>query len=328
MTAPLLQLDDVRVWYPIRRGLLARTVGHVRAVDGVSLQIHPGEALGLVGESGCGKTTLARAVLRLEPVRAGRITFAGEDLTRLRGPALRAMRRQMQVVFQDPFASLNPRMPVIDLVTEAMVAHGLIKARERTAEARRLLDEVGLGADALQRYPHEFSGGQRQRISIARALALRPRLVVCDEPVSALDVSVQAQVLNLLRDLRERHGLSYLFISHDLSVVRQIADRTAVMYLGRLVEQGPTDRILNAPAHPYTQALISAIPRRDGKRQTRIVLRGDVPSPARPPAGCAFHPRCPRAIPACAAQIPPLEPASDAPDHLAACIRLHDPTPP
>ncbi len=322
---PLLELDDLRVWYPIRRGLMARTVGHVRAVDGVTLRIAPGETLGLVGESGCGKSTLARAVLRLEPVRSGAIRFEGIDMTRLRGQALRAKRRELQIVFQDPYSSLNPRMTVQDLVTEGLITHGMIAARERAGEARRLLTEVGLGADALHRYPHEFSGGQRQRISVARALALRPRLVICDEPVSALDVSVQAQVLNLLRDLAERHGLAYLFISHDLSVVRQIADRTAVMYLGRIVEEGPTDRILDAPAHPYTQALISAIPRPTGVRRQRIILHGDVPSPSRPPPGCAFHPRCPRAIPACAAALPPTVSASSAPGHRAACIRIETP---
>ncbi|MCE9614903.1 MAG: ATP-binding cassette domain-containing protein [Lentisphaerae bacterium] len=323
-TAPLLQVEDVRVWFPIRRGVLARTVGHVRAVDGVSLHVNPGETLALVGESGCGKTTLARAILRLESARAGRIRFEGRDLATLAPADLRPLRRHLQVIFQDPYASLNPRMTVQDIVTEGLVRHGLIHGRERESEALRLLSDVGLGRDALHRYPHEFSGGQRQRISVARAVSLHPKLIICDEPVSALDVSVQAQVLNLLMDLRDKYALSYLFISHDLGVVRQIADRTAVMYLGRLVETGRTDDILENPRHPYTRALISAIPRAGQPRRERIVLKGDVPSPARPPSGCRFHPRCPYATAACRDTEPPLVPHPSCPDRPVACIRLGD----
>jgi oligopeptide/dipeptide ABC transporter ATP-binding protein len=320
MTAPLLQLEDVRVWFPIRRGVLSRTVGHVRAVDGVSLDIKPGETLGLVGESGCGKTTLARAILGLEPVHAGRLHFDGRELTHANASTWRSVRRDLQIVFQDPFASLNPRMSVLDILSEGMVQHRMVKSRSREREAVRLLTDVGLDADALHRYPHEFSGGQRQRIGVARAVSLRPKLIVCDEAVSALDVSVQAQVLNLLMDLRDKYALSYLFISHDLSVVRQVADRTCVMYLGRIVESGPTDAVIREPAHPYTQALVSAIPRVGISGVRRLVLAGDVPSPASPPPGCHFHTRCPHVIAACRARQPSLE-AVERGSRLVACIR-------
>ena len=316
---PLLELDGLRTWFPIRRGIFSHTVGHVQAVDGVSLKLEKGKTLGLVGESGCGKTTLARTILRLDPAREGRILFKGDDVLQLSGEALRQLRRNLQIVFQDPFASLNPRMTVMDLVTEGMVTHGLIPAARKEEEAARLLQEVGLGKRALYRYPHEFSGGQRQRISVARAISLRPEVVICDEAVSALDVSVQAQVLNLLMDLRERHGLSYLFISHDLSVVRHIADDVAVMYLGRIVEHGPAQQVMDHPQHPYTRALVSAIPKPRSEGRQRIVLEGDVPSPANPPSGCRFHPRCPYATDRCAQDDPVLQEMEQGGD--IACLR-------
>jgi oligopeptide/dipeptide ABC transporter ATP-binding protein len=320
----LLSVADLKTWFPIRRGVLARTVGHVRAVDGVSLSIAPGETLGLVGESGCGKTTLARTILGLDPVRSGNIRFNGRDLASLSRDDRRAVRRELQVVFQDPFASLNPRQTVGHIITEGLVEHGVIRPRERAARATELLAEVGLNADMLHRYPHEFSGGQRQRISIARAISMKPSLVICDEAVSALDVSVQAQVLNLLLDLRERHGLSYLFISHDLGVVRHLSQRIAVMYLGQVVEIGEAQEVMNRPRHPYTKALISAIPKVGQERRDRVVLEGDVPSPAAPPSGCRFHPRCPYATDACRQTEPPLEPVDGNASHQVACIRQHE----
>ena len=255
---PLLEIRDLRTYYPIRRGVLARTVGAVRAVDGVSLAVEAGEAVGLVGESGCGKTTLARTILRLETPHSGEIRLDGVDVATLRGVALKAYRRAVQVVFQDPFASLNPRHTVLDLVTEGMLAHGLATPANRREAAARLLDDVGLSADLLDRYPHAFSGGQRQRIAIARALALGPRLLICDEAVSALDLSVRAQILNLLADLREKHGLAYLFITHDLGVVQHLADRIVVMRRGVVVESGPAEQVMARPAHPYTRELLAA----------------------------------------------------------------------
>ena len=308
---PLLQIRDLRVWFPIRRGILSRPVGYVRAVDGVSLDLAARQTVGLVGESGCGKTTLARAVMRLDPVRSGSIRFMGRDLLSLSGSDLKGIRRELQIVFQDPFSSLNPRMTVMGIVTEGMVHHRIIRPRERREAATRLLAEVGLGPEVLHRYPHEFSGGQRQRVSVARAISLRPRLIICDEAVSALDVSVQAQVINLLMDLRDRHELSYLFISHDLSVVRHISDLVIVMYLGQAVEYGPTEGVIGAPYHPYTQALISAIPQVGRDRSKRIVLEGDVPSPATPPPGCRFHPRCPHARERCRGEAPHYEETGD-----------------
>lgn len=296
--APLLELLDLKTWFPVRRGVFAKTIGHVRAVDGVSLTIARGETLGLVGESGCGKTTLGRTILGLDPPHSGRMRFDGRDISRLSRAAKRQLRRRMQIIFQDPLSSLNPRMNILDIVTEGVREFGLV-ADSREAHATRLLREVGLDADALYRYPHEFSGGQRQRINVARAISLRPDFIVCDEAVSALDVSVQAQVINLMIDLREKYSLAYLFISHDLSVVSNIAGRVAVMYLGRVVEEGPTDSIIRDPLHPYTQALIRAVPVPGAHRAKSPPLKGETPSPLAPPPGCRFHTRCPEAMDVC-----------------------------
>ncbi|RMG30488.1 MAG: ABC transporter ATP-binding protein [Gammaproteobacteria bacterium] len=303
---PLLEVRGLKVHFPIRRGLLRRTVGHVHAVDGVDLRIGQGQTLALVGESGCGKTTAGKAILQLLRPTAGSVRFDGTELTRLRGEALRRRRREFQIIFQDPYSSMNPRMMIRDIVEEGMRAQGIGRtARERHARARDLLLRVGLREEHLDRYPHEFSGGQRQRICIARALAVEPRLIVCDEPTSALDVSVQAQILNLLSELQRDFGLAYLFITHNLSVVGYLADRVAVMYLGRLVEEGPVAGVLEAPLHPYTEALISAVPRIDPEQRREIIrLEGDLPSPTRPPSGCHFHPRCPKAQPICARSYP------------------------
>jgi oligopeptide/dipeptide ABC transporter ATP-binding protein len=311
-TTPLLRASDIAVHYPIRRGVLQRVVGHVRAVDGVSLSIAPGETLGLVGESGCGKSSLARALLLLHRPTQGEILFdAGQGpaiaLEQLPDSSLRLLRRHMQIVFQDPYSSLNPRLRIGRALTEPLRAMGLGDAAERQARARVVLDAVGMPADAIARFPHEFSGGQRQRIGIARALAPKPRLVVLDEPVSSLDVSVRAQVLNLLQALQAELGLTYLFVSHDLSVVRYICDRVAVMYLGRIVEEGPTEALFRAPLHPYTEALLSALPLPvAGMRRARVRLRGDPPSPISLPTGCAFHPRCRFAQDRCRTEAPVL----------------------
>lgn len=303
---PLLQVDDLKVYFPIRKGLFKRTVGYVKAVDGVSLSLGRGRTLALVGESGSGKTTAAKAILQLIPPTAGRITFAGQSLRDLNPAALRRMRADLQIVFQDPYASLNPRMMVQDIVEEGMVAlQPQMTAKERQARMDALLDRVGLPLAAKQRYPHEFSGGQRQRIAIARALAVNPKLIICDEPTSALDVSVQAQILNLLLELQQEMGLSYLFITHNLAVVQQIAHEVAVMYLGRIVEQGRVEEVLEHPKHPYTQALLSSVPVIDpAARRPIIRLKGDMPSPAHPPSGCHFHPRCPKAFEPCASVYP------------------------
>ena len=316
-TPPLVVIDRLQTLFPIRKGLLRRTVGAVRAVDGVSFAIGRGRTLGLVGESGCGKTTVGRSLLRLVEPTAGRVTFAGHDVLAAGGAALRGLRRRMQIVFQDPYGSLNPRMKVRSILEEGLVIHGLGTPGERLERMTRALARTGMPAAALDRYPHEFSGGQRQRIAIARAIVIEPEFLVLDEPISALDVSIQAQVVNLLVELREQLGLTYLFISHDLSVVEYVSDDVAVMYLGRIVEAAASARLYAEPLHPYTLALFSAVPSVDPRRRRqRIVLAGDVPSPARPPAGCRFHPRCPLAEAVCRQADPP---ATQLDGHLVHC---------
>jgi oligopeptide transport system ATP-binding protein len=318
---PLLEIDDLRVHFPVRRGWLGRGAT-VKAVDGVSLALAPGEIVGLVGESGCGKSTLARAIVRLVAPTGGGIRFEGTDLLRLSRAALRAARPRVQMIFQDPHASLNPRRTVFDTLAEPLRTHGLASRADLPAAVAALMDKVGLAPRFMRKYPHEFSGGQRQRIAIARAIAPRPRLIIADEPVSALDVSIQAQILNLLKRLCADEQLTMLFISHDLGVVRHMAARIAVMYLGRIVEIGPADAVLARPAHPYTRALVSAVPLPDPVRERqrqRILLAGDPPSPMDPPAGCAFHPRCAHAQPACRGERPPLRDLH--PAHATACLR-------
>lgn len=319
---PLLEVRDLVHHFPIRRGVLGRQVGVVRAVDGVSFDIAPGETLGLVGESGSGKTTTGRAVLRLIEPASGSVRFDGHDVMSMDGAALRAWRRRAQIIFQDPFGSLNPRLRAGDAIAEVLDVHGLARGR-RTERVSELLRTVGLDPALARRYPHEFSGGQRQRIGIARALAVEPDFLVCDEPVSSLDVSVQAQVLNLLRSLQRDFGIACLFIAHDLAVVRHVSDRVAVMYLGRIVESGTATDVVTKPVHPYTRALLSAVPRArpDDGRPGRIVLEGEMPDPAAPPPGCPFHPRCthPLRDSACARARPALE--EKAPGHAAACFK-------
>ncbi|WP_082674475.1 ABC transporter ATP-binding protein [Thiohalocapsa sp. ML1] len=322
--AALLDISGLKVHFPIRRGLFKRTVGHVKAVDGVDLALQAGRTLALVGESGCGKTTVGKGILQLVRPTAGAVRYDGADLARLKPARLRPYRKDLQIIFQDPFASMNPRMLVEDLVGEGLLALGLAPSRaERRKRVAALLDQVGIGEQAMGRYPHEFSGGQRQRICIARALAVGPKVIVCDEPTSALDVSVQAQILNLLKQLQRDLGLSYLFITHDISVVAYLAHEVAVMYLGRIVERGSTAQILDNPRHPYTKALLSAVPMADPARRRDIIrLGGDMPSPASPPAGCHFHPRCPEATDACAAAYPEERRLTDG--RVVRCIRVED----
>ena len=300
---PILEIEDLKTWFPVKRGVLAKTVGYVRAVDGVTLNIKRGETIGLVGESGCGKTTLGRTLLGLEKARNGNVRFDGEDLFSMSGREKRDFRKRIQIIFQDPLSSLNPRMNLLDIVTEGLAQFKMIEGNKKE-HAEKLLDEVGLDKNAIYRYPHEFSGGQRQRINIARAISLKPDFIVCDEAVSALDVSVQAQVINLLIDLRDRYELSYLFISHDLSVVSTIADRVVVMYLGRIVELGLTDDIIKNPAHPYTKALINAVPVPGVERKKDGRLKGETPSASYPPSGCRFHTRCPEVMEICREKAP------------------------
>ena len=323
--APLLEVRGLRKFFPIRRGFLKRTVGQVRAVDDVSFHLDRGETLSLVGESGCGKTTTSRCILRAIPPTAGEIRFrTGDgdvvDVASVPRSRLRPLRRQMQMIFQDPFSSLNPRKTLLDIVGEPLLVNGVGTRQERTDRVAELLRLVGLRPEYLRRFPHAFSGGQRQRIGIARALALNPSLIVADEPVSALDVSVQAQILNLLLDLQAQLGLTYLFVAHDLSVVKHVSDRVAVMYVGRIVETAGTERLFTAPKHPYTEALLSAVPKPDPRlRAQRIVLEGEVADPANPPPGCHFHPRCRYAVDRCRTETPRLQPSE--PGHAVACHR-------
>ena len=322
MTEPLLSVKNLRKVFPITKGVLARKVGEVRAVHDVSFDIAQGETLSLVGESGCGKTTTGRSILRLIEPTSGEVRFAGRDVLSMNPAEMRAIRREMQIIFQDPVSSLNPRMTVGSAIGEGMKIHGIAEGAEVQTRVKRLLDEVGLRAEYATRYPHEFSGGQRQRIGLARALAVEPKFIVCDEPVSALDVSVQAQVINLLRDLQKERGLTYLFIAHDLSVVKHMSDRVAVMYLGKIVELAKAEDLYARPTMPYTQALLSAVPIANPKvEKKRILLEGDVPSPANPPSGCVFHPRChhPSRDAACSVINPPLEEKGTG--HFAACIK-------
>ena len=319
---PLLSVRNLAKHYTRAAGIFGKSKNVVRAVDGVSFDVYPGETLGLVGESGCGKTTTGRALLRLIEPTAGDVMFDGQDVLKLDATSLRRLRRKMQIIFQDPFSSLNPRMTIGAIVREGLTIHKLAQGADADRRVKQLLEEVGLRPQYATRYPHEFSGGQRQRVGIARALSVEPRFIVCDEPVSALDVSVQAQVINLLQDLQRDRGLAYLFIAHDLSVVEHIADRVAVMYLGHIVEMASASDLYREPLMPYTQALLSAVPVPDpAAKRDRIVLEGDVPSPANPPSGCVFHPRChhPRRDAACAAIVPPLE--EKTPGHFVACIK-------
>jgi oligopeptide/dipeptide ABC transporter ATP-binding protein len=331
---PLVKLTGVTKYFPINRGvLIQKHIGDVHAVDGVDLEVYPGETVGLVGETGCGKSTLARVIMRLYQPTSGTIEFDGNDITRLKGSELRELRRDMQMVFQDPYASLNPRKTVGSIVSEPFQLHGTVERSKRKATVQELMELVGLNPEHYNRYPHEFSGGQRQRIGVARALALRPRMIVADEPVSALDVSVQAQILNLLGDLQKEFNLTYLFIAHDLSVVKHVSDRVAVMYLGKIAEMAGGDTLYRQPRHPYTGALLSAVPVADprlAKQKKSIVLEGDVPSPIDPPPGCRFHPRCPRTKqlaeadgspdgiePRCREEVPELRPFAEG--QVAAC---------
>lgn len=321
-SSPLLELDNLKVYYPIRKGIMNRTVGNVKAVDGVDLSIFSGETVGLVGESGCGKSTIGKAIVGLEKPTEGRILFDKNDITGYSARELITMRSQLQIVFQDPYSSLNPRKRVVDLLSEPLKVHHIVPTQDISAEVDRLLELVGLSKNSRNRYPHEFSGGQRQRIGIARALSLRPKLIVCDEPVSALDVSIQAQVLNLLKDLQKELNLTYLFIAHGLGAVKYISDRIAVMYLGKIMEIGPAREIFKNPKHPYTRALMDASPVANPhmRNKNRVVLQGDVPSPVNPPKGCRFHTRCPMAQAVCREQEPELI-GDDL--HSSACFFSH-----
>ena len=318
---PLVSVTDLKVWFPVSSGVMQRTTGHVHAVDGVDLEIKAGETVGLVGESGCGKSTLGRAVIRLLEPTGGGVFFKGEDITHIHGEHLRALRRDMAMIFQDPYASLDPRQTVGDIIGEPMDVHHLAKGKQRQERIRELLRVVGMNPRYADRYPHEFSGGQRQRIGIARALAVEPTFIVCDEPISALDVSIQAQIINLLEALQAKFKLTYLFIAHDLSVVKHISNRVAVMYLGKIMEVAPGRQLYKRPRHPYTGSLLSAIPIPDPAielQRERMILQGDVASPVNPPSGCRFRTRCPRAREHCAEEVPPLESYGD--EHKAACF--------
>ena len=313
-STPILRVENLKMYFPIYKGIMRRHVGNVMAVDDISFEIHPGETLGLVGESGCGKSSAGRAILRLYDITGGSIQLEGIEIGTMKGDALRRLRPEMQMIFQDPQASLNPRMTVGAIIAEPLDEHQNLTKAETRARVNELMDAVGLNRDFTKRFPHEFSGGQRQRIGIARALALNPKFIVCDEPIAALDVSIQAQVVNLLEELQQRLGLTYLFISHDLSMVRHIADRVAVMYLGKIVELADRDQLYDSPQHPYTQALLSAVPEPDPSVENtrqRILLEGDVPSPANPPKGCNFSTRCPRVMDICKNEVPDFKQLSD-----------------
>ena len=316
----LLKVEDLKTYFAIKRGLLQRTVGHVKAVDGISFEIEKGKTLGLVGESGCGKTTAARTIAKLIKATGGSVSFDGDDVSKLKGANLNQFRQDVSVIFQDPYSSLNPRMTVGNIIGEPIHIHKKIKGRQLRNMVEHLLERVGLSANYINRYPHEFSGGQRQRVGIARALALEPKLVICDEPVSALDVSIQSQVLNLLCDLQDEFGLTFLFIAHDLAVVEFISDEVAVMYLGRIVERASSKELYTMPMHPYTRVLMSAIPTMDtSQRGVKKALGGEIPSPSDPPSGCPFHPRCPIAEEKCSKQMPQLEDVGGG--HFVACWR-------
>ncbi|MBP2078089.1 ABC transporter ATP-binding protein [Oceanobacillus polygoni] len=319
---PLLEINGLKKYFPIKGGVLGRTVGEVKAVDDVSFTVFEGEILGIVGESGCGKSTTGKAILRLIEPTAGEVKFEDQDITHINAEEMRKLRRDMQIIFQDPYASLNPRHTVEKIIGEPLLIHGMNHAKERKSRVKELLEVVGLSAYHASRYPHQFSGGQRQRIGIARALANNPKLIICDEPVSALDVSVQAQILNLMEALRDEFNLTYIFIAHDLSVVKHISDRVGVMYLGRMVELTSKDKLYDEAKHPYTQALLSAVPDPDPDiEKERVILKGDVPSPADPPTGCAFHTRCPMAMDICKTVRPAFLPVED--NHFVAC-HLYD----
>jgi len=324
MAENLLEVKNLKKYFPVKAGIFKRTVAHVKAVDDISFAVKEGETLGLVGESGCGKSTTGRTILRLLEATEGKVIFDGKSIMDLDKKEMRAVRRDMQIIFQDPYASLNPRMTVADIVGEPLDIHKLAKNKqERNEKVKEILENVGLGEEYMNRYPHEFSGGQRQRIGVARALAVDPKLIIADEPVSALDVSVQAQVVNLLQDLQKEFGLTFLFIAHDLSVVKHISDRVAVMYLGKIVELTDKDDLYNNPKHPYTQSLLSAIPEADPKKKKeRIILEGDVPSPVDPPSGCRFHPRCPKAFAKCSEVEPEFKEYGAG--HFAACHLLEE----
>jgi len=324
MAKNLLEVNNLKKYFPVKAGIFKRTVAHVKAVDDISFAVKEGETLGLVGESGCGKSTTGRTILRLLEATEGEVLFEGKDVMNLNKTQLREIRRDMQIIFQDPYASLNPRMTVADIVGEPLDIHKLAaNKKERNKRVKEILENVGLGEEYMNRYPHEFSGGQRQRIGVARALAVDPKLIIADEPVSALDVSVQAQVVNLMQDLQKEFGLTYLFIAHDFSVVKHISDRVAVMYLGKIVELADKKELFKNPIHPYTQSLLSAIPEADPKKKKdRIILEGDVPSPVDPPSGCRFHPRCPKAFEKCPVMEPEFKEYGDG--HFAACHLLEE----